>query len=333
MSVPLLEICNLTIAYPVLGGVLRHKVGEVRAVDNVSFKVERGETLGLVGESGCGKTTLAKAVINILRATVPGVRQEGEILFNTEKGQVNLLELSRSEMRPLRAEIQMIFQDPFSSLNPRMMVGHIIDAPLRIHSKMTKSQRRERVRWLLERVGLQAEHANRYPHEFSGGQRQRIGIARALSASPQLIVADEPVSALDVSVQSQVINLLQDLQEELDLTYLFVAHDLSVVHHISDRIAVMYLGNLVEIGQSDDVYLQPAHPYSRALVSAVPRPDPRGDRPDRQKLEGEIPSPLDKPSGCPFRTRCPIAVPACADAVPNLTKKNTGQLAACPLVE
>lgn len=331
MSEILLEVNNLTVGYPVWGGVLQRKIGEVRAVDNVSFTIRRGETLGLVGESGCGKTTIAKAVVNILRATIPGIHQEGEILFHTEKGPVNLLGLPRSKMRPLRAEVQIIFQDPFSSLNPRMTVGSIIEAPLRIHTRQTRRQRKERVSWLLERVGLQPEQASRYPHEFSGGQRQRVGIARALAVNPKLIIADEPVSALDVSVQSQVINLLQDLQDELGLTYLFVAHDLSVVHHISDRIAVMYLGNLIEIGNSDAVYLNPAHPYSRALVSAVPRPDPKSDRSDRQMLEGEIPTPLNKPSGCAFRTRCPIAQSECALTVPVLESKKDGQLAACPL--
>ncbi len=330
MPDPLLEIRNLKIAYPVWGGVLRHKVGEVRAVDDISVAIEPGETLGLVGESGCGKTTVAKAVVNILKATVPGVRQEGQILFRTEKGAINLLELTRREMRPQRAEIQMIFQDPFSSLNPRMTVGDIIDAPLRLHTDQPKAERRKKVQSLLERVGMQADHIGRYPHEFSGGQRQRVGIARALAVNPKLIVADEPVSALDVSVQSQVINLMMDLQDEFNLTYLFVAHDLSVVHHISDRIAVMYLGNLVEIGDADTVYRSPAHPYSQALVSAVPKPDPHGDRSGRQKLEGEIPTPLDKPSGCPFRTRCPIAKPECADAVPPLELKESGQMAACP---
>lgn len=331
MSDILLEVNNLTVCYPVWGGVLQRKIGEVRAVDNVSFTIRRGETLGLVGESGCGKTTIAKAVVNILRATIPGIHQEGEILFHTEKGPVNLLDLPRSEMRPLRAEVQIIFQDPFSSLNPRMTVGSIIEAPLRIHTRQTRGQRKERVSWLLERVGLQPEQASRYPHEFSGGQRQRVGIARALAVNPKLIIADEPVSALDVSVQSQVINLLQDLQDELGLTYLFVAHDLSVVYHISDRIAVMYLGNLIEIGDSDAVYLKPAHPYSRALVSAVPRPDPKSDRADRQMLEGEIPTPLNKPSGCAFRTRCPLAQSECALTVPSLESKKSGQRAACPL--
>ncbi len=331
MSDILLEVNNLTVCYPVWGGVLQRKVGEVRAVDDVSFTIRQGETLGLVGESGCGKTTIAKALVNILRATIPGIHQEGEILFHTAKGPVDLLDLPRSKMRPLRAEVQMIFQDPFSSLNPRMTVGSIIEAPLRIHTRQSRGQRKERVSWLLERVGLQPEQASRYPHEFSGGQRQRVGIARALAVNPKLIIADEPVSALDVSVQSQVINLLQDLQDELGLTYLFVAHDLSVVHHISDRIAVMYLGNLIEIGDADAVYLNPAHPYSRALVSAVPRPDPKSDRSDRQMLEGEIPSPLQKPSGCAFRTRCPLAQSECALTVPLLESKKSGQQAACPL--
>ena len=333
MSDVLLEVRNLKVGYPVWGGVLRHKVGEVRAVDGVSFTIRRGQTLGLVGESGCGKTTIAKAIVNILRATVPGIHQEGEIIFHAGSRAVDLLSLSRSEMRPLRSQIQMIFQDPFSSLNPRMTVGNIIEGPLRLHTDLTRKQRVERVNWLLDRVGLQADHAGRYPHEFSGGQRQRVGIARALAANPQLIVADEPVSALDVSVQAQVINLLQDLQDELGLTYLFVAHDLSVVYHISDNIAVMYLGTVVEIGSSDPVYRRPAHPYSRALVSAVPRPDPSSDRSDRQRLEGEIPTPLNKPTGCPFRTRCPIVKPDCADDRPELQEKETGQLAACPYTE
>lgn len=328
----LLEVKDLTVRYPVYGGVFRHKVGEVRAVDGVSFELRRGETLGLVGESGCGKTTAAKAIINILRFTSPGVIIEGEVLLHLGDTFVDLLKLTNRQMRPYRADIQMIFQDPFASLNPRMSIGQIIEMPLRIHSRKTAREREERVYWLLERCGLQREYASRYPHEFSGGQRQRIGIARALAVQPDLIVADEPVSALDVSVQAQVINLMQDLQEEFGLTYLFVAHDLSVVHHISDRIAVMYLGNLVEIGSADAVYHQPMHPYARALLSAVPKPDPRGNRAGRMKLEGEIPTPLNKPSGCPFRTRCPIAKPDCADHMPALEQKPPGQLTACPYV-
>lgn len=328
----LLEVKDLTVRYPVYGGVFRHKVGEVRAVDGVSFTLHRGETLGLVGESGCGKTTAAKAIINILRFTSPGVIIEGEVLLHVGESVVDLSKLTNRQMRPFRADIQMIFQDPFASLNPRMSIGQIIETPLRIHSDKTAREREERVCWLLERCGLQREYASRYPHEFSGGQRQRIGIARALAVQPDLIVADEPVSALDVSVQAQVINLMQDLQEEFGLTYLFVAHDLSVVHHISNRIAVMYLGNLVEIGDADAVYHHPMHPYAKALLSAVPKPDPRRKRADRIRLEGEIPTPLNKPSGCPFRTRCPIAKPDCANQMPPLELKPPGQRTACPYV-
>ncbi len=330
---PLLEVRNLKVGFPVWGGLLRHKVGEVRAVDDVSFTIHNGETLGLVGESGCGKTTVARAIINILRAMVPGVHEEGQIIFHGDNGPVDLLKLSRGQMRPLRSQIQMIFQDPFSSLNPRMTVGQLIERPLQIHTRQSSKQRSERIAWLLDRVGLQPDYASRYPHEFSGGQRQRIGIARALAVSPKLIIADEPVSALDVSVQAQVINLLQDLQKEFGLTYLFVAHDLSVVYHISDRIAVMYLGNIVELGDAEAVYHHPAHPYSRALLSAVPQPDPHKTRADRIKLEGEIPTPLAKPSGCPFRTRCPIARDECALKRPPLMRVSTGQLAACPFAE
>lgn len=330
---PLLEVRNLVVRFPIWGGVLRHKVGEVRAVDNVSFKVNRGETLGLVGESGCGKTTIAKAICHILRETSPGVHVEGEILFHTPRGAIDLLGLSRRQMRSHREEIQMIFQDPFSSLNPRMTVREIVERPLKVHTQRTSQERRNTVDSLLERVGLRPEYALRYPHEFSGGQRQRIGIARALAVQPNLIIADEPVSALDVSVQSQVLNLLLELQQEFGLTYIFVAHDLSVVHHISHRIAVMYLGNMVEIGDAESVYRTPAHPYTKALLSAVPKLVPRGERPDRIRLKGEIPSPLNKPSGCAFHPRCPIAVAECTRATPTLERKRTGQLVACPLAE
>ncbi len=330
MTQTLLEVKNLTIKYPIWGGIFRHKVAEVCAVDDVSFKIRRGDTLGLVGESGCGKTTVAKAIINIHRAMTPGVHQSGQVLLHTDDGPIDLLSLTRREMRPLRSQLQMIFQDPFSSLNPRMTVGNIVDGPMRIHTKVKPKERRERVAYLLRRVGLQPDHAGRYPHEFSGGQRQRIGIARALAVRPHLIVADEAVSALDVSVQAQVLNLLQDLQEEFGLTYLFVAHDLSVVHHVSDRIAVMYLGKLIEMGDSDSVYKQPIHPYSRALISAVPQPIPRRQRPQRVQLEGEIPTPLNKPSGCPFRTRCPIVKEDCARSMPPLDEKRSGHRAACP---
>ncbi|QDU62943.1 Oligopeptide transport ATP-binding protein OppF [Planctomycetes bacterium Pan216] len=329
---PLLELRNLVVSYAVWGGVFRHKVGEIRAVDDISLTLRSGETLGLVGESGCGKSTVAKTILNVVREMAPGVELGGEIRYHRERGAVNLLELRQRAMRPFRREIQMIFQDPFASLNPRQTVGQIVDAPLRIHTNQTAKERRERIRWLLERCGLQGSYIGRYPHEFSGGQRQRIGIARALAVNPKLIVADEPVSALDVSVQAQVINLMQDLQDEFGLTYLFVAHDLSVVHHIADRIAVMYLGKLVEIGEADAVYHHPKHPYSKALLSAVPQPDPNRSRAKRQLLEGEIPSPLNKPSGCVFHTRCPIAEPDCSIKVPPLEPKESGQEAACPYV-
>ena len=333
MGERLLEVRNLQVRFPVYGGILRHKVAEVRAVDNVSVSLDSGETLGLVGESGCGKTTVAKAITNILKSTAPGVHESGQIIYHGDGEPVDLLGLGNRQMRPYRKQIQMIFQDPFSSLNPRHTVGRIIDGPLRIHTAQTARERELRIHWLLERVGLQPEHAGRYPHEFSGGQRQRVGIARALAVNPRLIVADEPVSALDVSVQAQVINLMQDLQDEFHLTYLFVAHDLSVVPQASDRIAVMYLGNLVELGDADAVYRQPQHPYAKALLSAVPKPDPRGDRTGRIKLSGEVPTPLAKPSGCPFRTRCPIAQPSCAEALPPLEATESGQQAACPYTD
>ena len=333
MGKPLLEVKNLSVRYPIWGGIFRRKVAEVRAVDGISFTLDHGETLGLVGESGCGKTSAAKAICNLLKATAPGTIVQGEVIFHDPQGTVDLLPLKRGEMRPHREEIQMIFQDPFSSLNPRMTVREIIERPLKVHRDMDRSARAKRVEELLERVGLQPEYAMRYPHEFSGGQRQRIGIARALAVRPKLIIADEPVSALDVSVQSQVINLLQDLQDEFDLTYLFVAHDLSVVYHISDRIAVMYLGNLVELGTADQVYHSPQHPYSQALLSAVPHPDPDSDRTDRIRLKGEIPSPLNKPSGCGFHPRCPIAQPTCDQEVPTLQSISGDHFAACPYVE
>ncbi|MBI3269347.1 MAG: ATP-binding cassette domain-containing protein [Planctomycetes bacterium] len=331
---PLLELENLRVQFPVYGGFLLLKTGEVKAVDGVSFTLAAGETLGLVGESGCGKTTLGKAIVNILHVTAPSVQVSGRILFHRGAGKdaVDLATLSPKRMRPFRSNIQMIFQDPYASLNPRFTVGRIVEEPLAIHTPMTRAERQERVAWLLEKVGLGREQATRYPHEFSGGQRQRIGIARALATSPRLIVADEPVSALDVSIQAQVINLLQDLQEEFGLSYLFVAHDLSVVKHISNRIAVMYLGSLVELGPADEVYYRPLHPYTRALLSAVPLPNPERDRANRIFLTGDVPSPMAKPSGCGFRTRCPIAKPSCADAPPPLAGKGGGRFVACPWV-
>lgn len=330
----ILELVNLKVYYPIYGGVFYRKKGEIKAVDGISFTVHEGETLGLVGESGCGKSTAGKAIINLLRATTPGVKLEGKILFHSKDGKiVDLLGLSKRHMLPYRSQIQMIFQDPYSSLNPRLTVGEIIEEPLQVHcDTMSRSERKEKVIDLLRTVGLDAEQRNRYPHEFSGGQRQRIGIARALATKPRLIVADEPVSALDVSIQAQVINLMQDLQEQFGLSYIFVAHDLSVVKHISGRIAVMYLGNMVEIGDSDKIYFAPQHPYTKALLSAVPVPDPKGKKyKSRTILQGEIPSPLAKPAGCPFCTRCPIVRPECTIQIPPLVEKQ-GRLVACPYV-
>lgn len=329
---PLLSVRDLSVSFPVFGGVLRHRVGEVRAVDGVSFDLREGEVLGLVGESGSGKTTLGRAIMNILRFMSPEVELSGNVWFRSRDDRVDLNGLARRPMRPHRSEIAMIFQDPYSSLNPRMTVQQIVEGPLAIHTSLSKAERRTRVLELLDRVGLQPEYASRYPHEFSGGQRQRIGIARALSTRPKLIIADEPVSALDVSVQAQVINLMRELQEEFGLTYIFIAHDLSVVHHIADRIAVLYLGRIAELGDADTVYRAPRHPYARALLSAVPKPDPHADRSGRIRLEGDIPTPLSKPSGCGFRTRCPIAVAGCAREVPTLEDQGGGQLVACPEV-
>jgi oligopeptide/dipeptide ABC transporter ATP-binding protein len=327
----LLQIENLTVRFPVTGGVLARKVAEVRAVDGVSLELNKGETLGLVGESGCGKSTVGRAVVNILRAMVHGVEISGKILYHHPSGMIDLAPLSRSQMRPYRTDIQMIFQDPYSSLNPRMTVGQIVEEPLKIHTKYSQRERKDRVAWLLSKVGLSSEQANRYPHEFSGGQRQRIGIARALATNPKVVIADEPVSALDVSIQAQVVNLMQDLQEEFNLSYIFIAHDLSVVRHISDRIAVMYLGHIVEIGPAELIYKTPLHPYSKALLSAVPRPDPEAAEKKRIRLSGDVPNPIRKPSGCAFRTRCPIAQPSCADEAPPLIFKE-GRWVACPWV-
>ncbi len=335
MSQPLLEVKNLSVRFPVHGGILQRKVAEVRAVDDVSFTINRGETVGLVGESGCGKTTVGRALINILKHIAPGVELSGEVIYVEKDGtRTDLLALSKSDMVRYRSKIQMIFQDPYSSLNARMSVKQIVGEPLEIHHpEMSKKEVEDKVLWLLERVGLQPEYAGRYPHEFSGGQRQRIGIARSLSTNPDLIICDEPVSALDVSVQAQVINLMEDLQKEFGMSYLFIAHDLSVVYHISQRIAVMYLGSMVEIGSADNVYFDPTHPYSRALISAVPEPDPTRRDKKRIVLQGDIPTPLNKPSGCGFRTRCPMAQDSCAQSVPPLAAKLSGSMVACPHVE
>lgn len=328
----ILEIRNLKVKFPVTAGLLLRKVAEVKAVDGVSLDLKRGETLGLVGESGCGKSTIGKSVINILKFSSPDVDITGEVWIRTDEGEVNLLRLNNHEMRKYRGLIQMIFQDPYSSLNARLSVGQIIEEPMLYHTNMNKKERMDKVAWLLDKVGLQAEQSKRYPHEFSGGQRQRIGIARALATNPKIIIADEPVSALDVSIQAQVINLLQELQSEFDLSLLFIAHDLSVVEHISTRIAVMYLGNIVELGTGIRIYHHPVHPYSKALLSAVPLPNPKRKNKERIILKGDVPTPMNKPSGCGFRTRCPIAKQECADFTPELEIKEENHLAACPYV-
>ncbi|MDP2865003.1 MAG: ATP-binding cassette domain-containing protein, partial [Elusimicrobiota bacterium] len=299
----ILEVSDLKVYFPVHGGLFLRHIGDVKAVDGVSFSMKPGETLGMVGESGCGKTTIGKALINLVRST------GGKIMFPDKDGKLaDIANLGRPAMRPFRSRIQMVFQDPYSSLNPRLSVEAIVEEPLDIHlPDLSRKAKREKVAWLLEKVGLRAAYASRYPHEFSGGQRQRIGLARALATNPAFIIADEPVSALDVSIQAQIINLLQDLQDEFKLTYLFIAHDLSVVEHISSRIAVMYLGNMVELGPGREINKNPLHPYTRALMSAAPLPDPYKTRGERIILKGDVPSPQAKPSGCGFRTRCYMA--------------------------
>jgi len=317
---PLLSVRNLRKEFPIRKGVFARQVGSVKAVNDVSFDVARGETLGVVGESGCGKTTTGRTILRLIEPTSGEVRFEGR----------DVRSMGTSELRALRREMQIIFQDPVSSLNPRMTVGAIIREGLTIHELAEGAAAVARVRQLLEEVGLRAEYSNRYPHEFSGGQRQRIGIARALSVEPKFIVCDEPVSALDVSVQAQVINLLGDLQREHDLTYMFIAHDLSVVEHIADRVAVMYLGKVVELATSDDLYREPLMPYTQALLSAVPVADPHA-RKERILLQGDVPSPANPPSGCVFHPRChhPAKDAACAKIVPPLEEKAPGHFAAC----
>jgi len=317
---PLLEVENLKKHFPIRIGLWGRIRGHVKAVDGVSFRIWPGETLGVVGESGCGKTTLGRMLLRLIEAT------EGRICFDS----VDLLRLSKKDMRIQRRKMQIIFQDPYSSLNPRMTVGGIIGEALKIHRLATRQELPRRVTDLLEMVGLPASYVRRYPHEFSGGQRQRIGIARALAVDPRFIVADEPVSALDVSIQAQIINLMQDLQRDLGLTYLFIAHDLSVVRHISDRVAVMYLGRIVELAARDQLYSEPAHPYTRALLSAVPVPDPQFRR-RRVILKGDVPNPASVPRGCPFHPRCPERQDICDRIVPELKDLGNGHQAACLL--
>ena len=329
----LVDVKNLHVYFPIFGGVFSKKVNSVKAVDGISFSIEKNQTIGLVGESGCGKTTVGRAMINILHHVAPDVEISGNINYHFENEVVDFTKLNPKKMQKYRSKVQMIFQDPFASLNPRMTVSQIISEPLQIHTKMSKSEMMDRVGWLLDKVGLQPEQAQRFPHEFSGGQRQRVGIARALATNPDLIICDEPVSALDVSIQAQVINLMMDLQDEFNLSYLFIAHDLSVVEHISDKIVVMYLGNIVEMGDSAEVYHHPRHPYSRALLSSVPLPDPSQKDRKRIVLKGDIPNPINKPSGCSFRTRCPIAKPECSDDIPSLVDTDNEHWVACPYWE
>ena len=318
---PILEVEHLVKYFPIKSGIFFDRtVASVKAVDDVSLTLHEGETLGLVGESGCGKSTLCRTIIQLLDPTSGSVKYRGK----------EIIGLSRKKLEPIRREIQMIFQDPYASLNPHKRVGQIIGDPLQLHGLASGTQLRREVQQLMDRVGLQPEHYNRYPHEFSGGQRQRIGIARALALRPKLIIADEPVSALDVSIQAQIINLLEDLQDEFNLSYIFVAHDLGVVRHVSDRIAVMYLGKIVERSPAEVLYDRPIHPYSVALLSAVPIPDPKANA-ERKPivLEGDVPSPVDPPSACRFHTRCPWASEICSEDEPPLADYGSGQAAAC----
>ena len=321
---PMVDVRDLYKYFPINAGLLSRHVADVRAVDGVDFTINRGETLGLVGESGSGKTTIGRLVLRLLKET------KGEIFFNGQ----DITKASKTEIRRLRREIQIIFQDPFASLNPRMTIGDIVGEPLQIHGIARGKAANDRVQELLRLVGLQPYHANRYPHEFSGGQRQRVGIARALAVDPKFIVCDEPVSALDVSIQAQVINLLEDLQSQFGLTYLFIAHDLSVVRHISTRVAVMYVGKIVELADRDALYENPLHPYTQALLSAIPIPDPSVEnRRERIVLTGDIPSPVAPPPGCRFHTRCPVAFERCKIEVPAFNDYGGGHFAACHWVE
>ncbi|WMT20475.1 ABC transporter ATP-binding protein [Parageobacillus toebii] len=320
MSEPLLQVKGLKKYFPITGGVFGKKIGEVKAVDDVTFTVYKGETLGIVGESGCGKSTTGRMLLRLIEPT------EGSIVFEGKE----VTKLSKSELRKMRRDMQMIFQDPFASLNPRHTVEKILEEPLVVHGIGSKEERKKRVQEMLEVVGLGRYHAKRYPHQFSGGQRQRIGIARALMTNPKLIIADEPVSALDVSIQAQVLNLLEDLQKEFGLTYIFIAHDLGVVRHISDRVGVMYLGRLVELADSDQLYESPKHPYTKALLSAVPILDPEYKK-ESQLLSGDLPNPANPPQGCAFHTRCSACMDICKQKRPEMKEVEKGHYVACHL--
>ena len=320
----LLRVENLTMHFPIYRGLLQRQVGAIRAVDGVSFDVQRGETLGLVGESGCGKSTTGRAILQLYKPTSGSVNFDG----------TDLIKLKGEPLRHMRRKMQMIFQDPYASLNPRMTVGEIIGEPLLVHNVVSEKEASERVKQLLELVKMNPSFTNRYPHEFSGGQRQRIGVARALALQPSFIVCDEPISALDVSIQAQVVNLLEELQDQFNLTYLFIAHDLSMVLHISDRVAVMYLGVIVELADRDELNELPLHPYTQALLSAVPVPDPIVEATrERIILKGDVPSPANPPSGCRFRTRCPIAEGICAESRPDFREIKPGHFVACFFAE
>ncbi|MDA1817658.1 ABC transporter ATP-binding protein [Bacillus cereus] len=317
----LIEVRNLKKYFPIKKGLFSRKTEQLKAVDDLSFTIKKGETFGLVGESGCGKSTTGRSIIRLHDVT------SGNVLFDGK----DIASLKESELKEYRKRMQIIFQDPYASLNPTMNVFQIISEPMNIYGSYEKEEQKEIILDLLKKVGLKEEHLYRYPHEFSGGQRQRISIARALSVKPDFILCDEPISALDVSVQAQVVNMLQDIQEETGVTYLFIAHDLSMVRHISDRIGVMYLGNIVEIADSEDLYTKPAHPYTQALLSSMPEPDPTKTGKDRIILEGEVPSPLNSPSGCKFRTRCKFATEKCAQEVPKMVEIAKGHEVACHL--
>lgn len=319
MSDSLIRVENIVKQFPIYGGLFSKQVGAVKAVQGISFELKKGETLGLVGESGCGKSTLGRCLIRLIEPT------SGRIFFNEK----DITHIDGNELRELRKKVQIIFQDPYASLNPRMTIGSILEEPLIIHNLYnTHEERMTRVRELIDLVGLRHEHLSRYPHEFSGGQRQRVGIARALAVNPELIICDEPVSALDVSIQAQVINLLMELQQKLGLTYIFIAHDLKVVEHVSHRVAVMYLGQIVELAESEELYKNPQHPYTKALLSAIPVPDPK-PRPERIILKGDVPSPMNPPPGCNFNPRCPMADDNCSKQIPTLKEKTHSHFVSC----